>query len=70
MELGLLVEEKLMSADLKCRIPDGEVPSAPRDGEHVLHLEYFERGLGFPLHNFVRVFRRFYGCQLHHIPPN
>lgn len=59
-----------MPGDLKCRIPDGEIPSAPYDGEHVIHLEYFGSGLGFPLHNFVRGLRRFYSCQLHHIPPN
>lgn len=69
-ELRLLVVDKSMAADLEHRIPDGEIPPTPRDGEHVIHQEYFGRGLGFPLHSFVCGLLRFYGCQLHHIPPN
>lgn len=53
-ELDQLVEEKSMTADLVCP------PPPPRDGEHVLHQEYFGRGLGFPLHNFVRGLLHFF----------
>lgn len=65
-----LVAEKLMTEDLRHRIPDEEFPPTPLDGEHVIHQEYFLRGLGFPLYSFVRVLLCCYGCQLHHIPPN
>lgn len=59
-----------MPVDLERFIPKGEAPPTPRVGEHVIHQEYFEMGLGFPLHNFVRWLLHFYGCQLHHNPPN
>lgn len=68
-ELEQLVVEKSMLADLKRRVPDGEVLPAPRDAEHVIHQEYFGRGLGFPLHSFVRGLLCFFGCQVHHTPP-
>ena len=35
----------------------------------MLHLDFFGRGLGFPLHPFMRGLLFFFGCQLHHLTP-
>lgn len=59
-----------MPADLGVPIPMGEVLPEHREGEHVVCSGYFGRGLGFPLHTFVCGLLHFFGCQLHHIPPN
>lgn len=69
-EVQLFKDQLLMPVDLTVWIPSGEVPPTPLEGERVLYQKYFERGLGFPLHSFVRRMLQFFGCQLHHIPPN
>jgi hypothetical protein len=58
-ELQLFMEEKSMLVDLEHRNPEGEVLPSPCDGEHMIHEEYFGRGLGFPLHSFMRGLLRF-----------
>lgn len=69
-ELQQLVAEKSMLADLKRRLPRGEAPPTPAADKHMLHEEFFDQGLGFPLHNFVCGLLFFFGCQLHHQRPN
>ena len=61
----------------KCRSPvgAGEVCSAsaipgPRQGERVVFISHLIRGLGFPLHPFLRGLLFFYGLDFHHLGPN
>ena len=38
-------------------------------GERVCFVPYLIRGLGFPIHPFLRGLLEFYGLQLHHLTP-
>ena len=44
------------------------VPS-PSKGERVCLISYLIRGLGFPIHPFLRGLLEFYGLQLHNLTP-
>ena len=41
----------------------------PSKGERVFFVPYLIRGLGFPIHPFLRGLLEFYGLQLHHLTP-
>ena len=41
----------------------------PSKGEWVCLVPYLIRGLGFPIHPFLRGLLEFYGLQLHHLTP-
>ena len=41
----------------------------PSKGERVCLVPYLIRGLGFPIHPFLRGLLEFYGLQLHHLTP-
>ena len=41
----------------------------PSKGERVCLIPYLIRGLGFPIHPFLRGLLEFYGLQLHHLTP-
>ena len=41
----------------------------PSKGERVCFVPYLIRGLGFPIHLFLRGLLEFYGLQLHHLTP-
>ena len=44
-----------LSSDISHRLPDeGQLIPTPRPHERVVFLPHFLRGLGFPLHPFVR----------------
>ena len=43
--------------------------SNPSQGEWVCLVPYLLRGLGFPIHPFLRGLLEFYGLQLHNITP-
>ena len=62
----------LPSADkLRVRAPSAkEVLPEPREKERVLFVEAMYRGLGFPLHDFVRGLLYAYGVQIHDFTPN
>ena len=62
----------LPSADkLRVRAPSAkEVLPEPRENERVLFVEVVYRGLGFPLHDFVRGLLYAYGVQIHDFTPN
>lgn len=63
--------EGLFPPNLMYRIPlSREVPLAPLADERVLHFDFFGRGLGFPMHPFVRGLLFFFGYQLHHLDPH
>ena len=41
----------------------------PSKGERICHVPYLIRGLGFPIHPFLRGLLEFYGLQLHNLTP-
>ena len=55
-----------LSSDIVHRLPDeGELIPTPRPHERVVFLPHFLRGLGFPLHPFVRGLMFYYGLDFH-----
>ena len=44
-----------------------EATPSPSKGERVCFVPYLIRGLGFPIHPFLRGLLEFYGLQLHHL---
>lgn len=42
----------------------------PRENERVCFVPFLLKGLGFPVHPFLRGLLYFYGLQLHHLSPN
>ena len=50
--------------------PAGQVVPTPEPHERVVFLPHFVRGLGFPLHPFVRGVMYYYGVDFHDLSPN
>ena len=60
-----------LSSDIAHRLPDkGQLLPTPRPHERVVFLTHFLRGLGFPLHPFVRGLMFYYGLDFHDLAPN
>ena len=60
-----------LSNDIAHRLPDeGQLITTPRPHERVVSLTHFLRGLGFPLHPFVRGLMFDYGLDFHDLAPN
>ena len=60
-----------LSSDIAHRLPDkGQLIPTPRPHERVVFLPHFLRGLGFPLHPFVRGLMYYYGPDFHDLAPN
>ena len=60
-----------LSNDIAHRLPDeGKIIPTPRPHERVVFLPHFLRGLGFPLHPFVRGLMFYYGLDFHDLAPN
>ena len=60
-----------LAADIAHRLPDkGKVIPTPGPREMVVFLAHFVRGLGFPLHPFVRGLMFYYGLDFHDLAPN
>ena len=60
-----------LSSNIVHRLPDkGELIPTPRPHERVVFLSHFLRGLGFPLHPFVRGLMFYYGLDFHDLAPN
>ena len=60
-----------LSSDIVHRLPDeGQLSPTPRPHERVIFLPHFLRGLGFPLHPFVRGLMYYYGLDFHDLAPN
>ena len=53
---------------LQCREQAESFPN-PSMGERVCLVPYLLRGLGFPIHSFLRGLLEFYGLQLHNFTP-
>jgi hypothetical protein len=60
-----------VSAEIAHRLPtkDQVVPT-PEPGERVVFIPHFLRGLGFPLHPFIRGLMFYYGLDFHDLAPN
>ena len=57
--------------DIAHRLPDeGQLIPTPRPHERIVFLTHFFRGLGFPLHPFVRGLMFYYGLDFHDLAPN
>ena len=48
----------------------GQIVPTPEPHERVVFLPHFIRGLGFPLHPFVRGIMYYYGIDFHDLSPN
>ena len=48
----------------------GQIVPMPEPHERVVFLSHFVRGLGFPLHPFVRGLMFYYGLDFHDLAPN
>ena len=60
-----------LSDDIAHWLPDeGQLIPTPRPHERVVFLPHFLRGLGFPLHAFVRGLMFYYGLDFHDLAPN
>ena len=60
-----------LSSDIAHRLPDkGQLIPTPRPHERVVFLPHLLRGLGFPLHPFVRGLMYYYGLDFDDLAPN
>ena len=60
-----------LSKDIVHRLSEeGQLLLTPSPHERVVFLPHFLRGLGFPLHPFVRGLMFYYGLDFHDLAPN
>ena len=60
-----------LSKDIPHRLPEeGQLLLTPKPHDRVVFLPHFLRGLGFPLHPFVRGLMFYYGLDFHDLAPN
>ena len=70
-DITKLWEAGYLAADIAHRLPDaGQIVPTPEPHERVVFLAHFVRGLGFPLHPFVRGLMFYYGLDFHDLAPN
>ena len=66
-----LRKDGYLSSDIAHRLPDkGQFIPTPGPHERVVFLTHFLRGLGFPLHPFVRGLMFYYGLDFQDLAPN
>ena len=66
-----LREAGYLAADIAHRLPaEGQIIPTPKPQERVVFLSHFVRGLGLPLHPFVRGLMFYYGLDFHDLAPN
>ena len=66
-----LWEAGYLAANIAHRLPNaGQTVPMPEPYERVVFLTHFVRGLGFPLHPFVRGLMFYYGLDFHDLAPN
>ena len=71
MNIASLWAAGYLAADIAHCLPDeGQVIPTPGPHERVVFLAHFIRGLGFPLHPFVRVLMFYYGLDFHDLALN
>ena len=60
-----------LAKEIAHRLPaEGQVVPTPKPNERVVFIHHFFRGLGFPLHPFVRGMMYYYGIDFHDLSPN
>ena len=70
-DITKLREAGYLAADIAHRLPDaGQIVLTPEPHERVVFLAHFIRGLGFPLHLFVRGLMFYYGLDFNDLAPN
>ena len=66
-----LREAGYLAKEIAHRLPaKGQIVPTPEPHERVVFLTHFVRGLGFPLHPFVRGLMFYYGLDFHDLAPN
>jgi hypothetical protein len=70
--LSTLIADGYMSPAMwrRCRVAYGEEAPAPAAHEVVVFARFFERGLDFPVSDFLRGILYTYGLRIHHLNPN
>ena len=67
----MLWEAGYLAKEITHRLPaKGQVVPTPKPNERVVFIPHFIRGLGFPLHPFVRGLMFYYGLDFHDLAPN
>ena len=70
-DIKKLREAGYLSEDIANRLPaKGQIIPTPEPHERVVFIPHFIRGLGFPLHPFVRGLMFYYGLDFHDLAPN
>ena len=60
-----------LAKEIAHRLPaEGQVVPTLKPAERVVFIPHFFRGLGFPLHPFVRGLMYYYGIDFHDLSPN
>ena len=66
-----LREARYLAKEVARRLPaKGQIVPTPEPHERVVFLTHFIRGLGFPLHPFVRGLMFYYGLDFHDLASN
>ena len=69
-DIDWLIKSRRIPAGVECRLPGDEISPDPNQGERVVFVSHFERGLGLPVSYFFRSFLDKFHLQPHHLPPN
>ena len=70
-DITKLREARYLAADIAHRtLDEGQIIPTPEPHERVVFLAHFIRGLGFPLHPFVRGIMLYYGLDFHDLAAN
>ena len=65
-DIKKLREAGYLAKEIGHRLPSvGQVVPTPKPHERVMFLPHFVRGIGFPLHPFVRGVMYYYGVDFH-----
>ena len=70
-DIAQLREAGYLSREIAHRLPTkGQIVPTLEPHERVVFIPHFVRGLGFPLHPFVRGLMFYYGLDFHDLAPN
>ena len=69
-EIDWLIRTRRIPTGVECRVPGTETAPSLREGEYVVFVAHFERGLGLPCSAFFRNFLDKFLLQPHQLPAN
>ena len=70
-DIKKLREAGYLTTNIAHRLPaEGQIIPTPKPRERAVFLPHFVRGLGFPLHPFIRGLMFYYGLDFHDLAPN